>query len=186
MIDNLITVDLTIVPSFCNQWPQIEIEANGQTVWKDYVTQKSIISVDFLAQEQNTVRIKYINKQNGPDVWDTVLDESGSIVADQYAILTSIRINRARCDWIIKTTVWNYVNGEQKENYGFMDLQGHMEISFPCSVYDWIVEQRQAMAPTSTHTSSLDYKNIYIPQHENKLSCELIEEIKQKISELNV
>jgi hypothetical protein len=186
MSNKLITIDLTIVPSFCNQWPQIEIEANDQTVWKDYVTQESTISVDFLAQEQNTVRIKYTNKRNGPDTWDTTLDENGAIVQDQNAVLTNVRINRAQANWLIATTVWNYTNGEQKQNYGFMDLQGYMEINFPSDVYTWIIQQRRATAPQSEQTSSLDYKNIYIPQHENEMSRQLIEEIKQKISQLNV
>ena len=186
MNNNLITVDLTILPSFCNQWPQLEIEANDQTVWKDYVTQESTISVDFLAQEQNTVKIKYLNKQNGPDIWDTELDKNGTIIADQHAVLTNVRINRAQCDWLVATTIWTYTNGEQKQNYGFMDLQGHMQINFPLDVYTWIIQQRQATAPQSEQTSSLDYKNIYIPQHENEMSSKLIKEIKQKILQLNV
>ena len=186
MSNNLITVDLTIVPSFCNQWPQLEIEANNQTVWKDYVTQESTISVDFIAQEQNAVKIKYLNKQNGPDIWDTDLDKNGKIIADQHAVLTNVRINQARADWLIATTVWNYANGEQKQNYGFMDLRGYMQINFPLDVYTWIIQQRQATAPQSEQTSSLDYKNIYIPQHKNEMSRRLIEEIKQRISQLNV
>lgn len=186
MSNKLITIDLTIVPSFCNQWPQLEIEANDQTVWKDYVTQGSTISVDFLAQEQNTVRIKYINKRNGPDVWDTKIDENGAIVEDQHAVLTNIRINRAQANWLIATTEWHYANGEQKQNFGFMTHQGYMQINFPLDVYTWIIQQRRATATQSEQTSSLDYKNIYIPQHENEISCQLIEEIKQSISQLNV
>jgi hypothetical protein len=186
MINNLITVDLNIVPSFCNQWPQIEIEANGQVLWNDSITHESTIKVEFLAQEQNSVRIKYINKRNGPDVWDTEIDKDGAIIADQHAVLTGIKINRARCNWLIETMTWNYANGDKKENYGFMDLQGYTEIIFPAEVYKWIVQQHQAMTPQKEQTSSLDYKNIYIPQHENEMSCRLIEEIKQQITKLNV
>jgi hypothetical protein len=186
MQDSLITVDLTIVPGFCNDWPLIEIEANDQLVWKDFVTTESTITLEFLSQNSNTIRIKYINKRNGPDVWDTKIDQDGNILEDQHAILTCIRINGAKIQWLIDSLMWNYVTGGQKQNYGYMDLPGYFELTFPRDVYQWIVEQRQKQSASSSKVSSLDYKNIYIPQHENEMSQQLIQELEQKIKKLNV
>jgi len=82
--------------------------------------------------------------------------------------------------------MWNYVTGGQKQNYGYMDLPGYFELTFPRDVYQWIVEQRQKQSASSSKVSSLDYKNIYIPQHENEMSQQLIQELEQKIKKLNV
>ena len=79
-----------------------------------------------------------------------------------------------------------WIQGLQKENFGFMDLQGFMDIEFPRDVYGWIIQQRKTMAPASDKQSALDYKGIYLPQHETKISFELIEEIKGIIKQINV
>jgi hypothetical protein len=186
MTANSILVDLTVVPNYCNAWPELEIQANGRTVWKNWVTKPLVISFGFDAQTSNQIRIKYINKRNGPDVWDTQIDQAGRITQDQNAVLTSVRINRARCDWILDSLLWNYLDGTQRANRGFMDLQGHADIEFPADVYAWIVQQRQARAEVTDKASALDYKNIYIPSHTNQQARELIDEIKQIVDKIRV
>jgi hypothetical protein len=186
MLQDLVTVDLSITPSFCNAWPELLITANGEKVWQDLVQSQSTITVRFPAQDTNLVRITYLNKQNGPDVWDTQIDADGRIIQDQNAVLTTIRINGARCDWILDSLMWNYLDGRQQPNRGFMDLQGHADIEFPRDVYAWIIEQRQARTRKTNKTSALDYKSIYIPTHVNQASLEVIEEIKQMVNKLHV
>jgi hypothetical protein len=186
MTTKSILVDLTVVPSYCNAWPELEIQANGQTVWKDQVTETSVISFGFDTEPNNQIRINYINKRNGPDVWDTQIDQAGQIVQDQYAILTRVRINHAQCDWIIDDLLWHYLDGTQRANRGFMDLQGHADIEFPADVYGWIVQQRQSRAEITDKTSALDYKNIYIPSHTNQQACDLLDEIKQMVNNIRV
>jgi hypothetical protein len=186
MLQDLVTVDLSITPSFCNAWPELLITANGQRVWQDLVQSTSTITVKFPSQPTNLIRIKYLNKQNGPDTWDTQLDPDGRIIQDQNAVLTGVRINGARCDWIIDSLLWNYLDGTQRANRGFMDLQGHADIEFPADVYAWIVQQRQARAEVTDKTSALDYKNIYIPSHTNQQACDLLDEIKQMVNNIRV
>lgn len=181
-----ITLDLDLLPNFCNQWPKLSITANNTVLWQAYVVEPGRVTVTFTAQESNCVRISYLNKMNGPDVWDTKIDDAGKIIADQNCILTNVLINRARCKWIPAETAWTYLDGTTKLNYGFMDLQGYMEFSFPRDVYQWIIEKRQSNGPANTKKSSLDYKSIYIPQHENMESRAIINDIKQMLGTLNV
>lgn len=185
MTQDPITVDLTFTASFCNAWPELVVEANGQTVWHDHVQETATVTLQFPRQEHNQVRIKYINKRNGPDIWDTAIDDQGRIVQDQHAILTSIRISGAQCDWIIDSLLWNYVDGRSQANRGFMDLQGWADIEFPGQVYEWIMEQRQSRIINTGKTSALDYKNIYIPSKVNQASLDIIEEIKHMVQRLN-
>lgn len=184
MTQDLITIELTVTASYCNAWPELVILANDQMLWHDHVQKTAVINLQFPRQEHNRVTIKYINKRNGPDVWDTVIDQQGHIVQDQHAILTSIRICGARCDWIIDSLLWNYTDGRTKANRGFMDLQGHAGIEFPGAVYEWIMEQRQSRIINTGKTSALDYKNIYIPSKANPVSLAIIEEIKHMVGQL--
>lgn len=184
MTQDLIAIELTVTASYCNAWPELVIEANGQTVWHDHVQETAVIRLQFPALEHNRVRIKYVNKRNGPDVWDTVIDDQGRIVQDQHAILTGVRICGARCDWILDSLLWNYADGRGQANRGFMDLQGHADIEFPGEVYEWIIEQRQSRIINPGKTSALDYKNIYIPSKANPVSLEIIEEIKHMVGTL--
>lgn len=186
MIKNLISADLTFVASFCNDWPILQIEANRQTVYTGRIEQTATISFSFEATADNLITIKYTNKRNGPDVWDTVIDQSGNILQDQHAVLTGVRLNGARCDWVIDSMIWNYADGRQKHNRGFMDLIGHMDMNFPQDVFEWIIEHRKSTATTSNKKSSLDYSEIYVAQHESKLSLALIQEIKEMIKQINV
>lgn len=181
---NIIRLDFT--PSFCNNWPELAIEANNRSIWHGYVAEKTSLNLMFDSEDTNCVTIKYLNKRNGPDIWDTKINEAGQIVEDQNCVLTDIYINRAKCsDWLIPNIQWKYNNGNTVNNYGFMDLTGSMSIEFPRDVYNWIIQQRQLLTPISEKTSSISYKNIYIPQHENQMCLQLINEIKQKIKALN-
>ena len=183
---NNITVELDLLPSFCNNWPELSITVNDCVLWQDYVTEKCRVPITFESQELNCVRISYLNKRNGPDIWDTKMDNNGNIVEDQNCVLKQVLINKARCDWIIANTAWTYNNGSDKLNHGFMDLQGHMDLCFPKDVYHWIIEKRQNNTPANTTKSSLDYKSIYVPQHENVESRAIIKDIRKLLSTLNV
>ena len=181
------TIRLDLTPSFCNNWPELAIEANNRLIWHGHVAEKTSLNLMFDSEDINYVTIKYLNKRNGPDIWDTKMNDHGQIIEDQNCVLTDIYINRARCgEWLIPTICWKYDDGRTVNNYGFMDLKGSMSIEFPRDVYSWIIQQRQLLStPTSEKTSSISYKNIYIPQHENQLCLQLIDEIKQKIETLN-
>jgi hypothetical protein len=188
-MSDLIVLELCLVGSFCNSWPEIGIQANGQTLWRDLVEKESTVTVRFVPEQTNHVMISYYNKRNGPDVWDTVVDSAGTILQDQNCVLKSISINRARCDWIIPDLIWRYQDGRTVRNYGFMDQVGHSELTMPDKVYPWIVEQRY-LASSKHDTgnkmdSSIDYKNIYIPRNDYELSKNIIAEIAQKIDSLN-
>jgi hypothetical protein len=181
-----ITLDLDLLPKFCNNWPELSITVNNNILWQDYVKEPSRVTVAFTAEESNCVRISYLNKMNGPEIWDTKIDDDGNIIEDQNCILTNVLINQARCKWIPTESMWTYLDGSTKFNYGFMDLQGCMEFSFPRDVYQWIIEKRQSNGPANTKKSSLDYKSIYIPQNENIESRAIINDINKLLETLNV
>lgn len=185
MPQDLIKVTLILQSSFCNAWPELEISANGEKVWKDFVKETQKITVEFPGKFSNSLRVSYLNKRQGPDVWDTVVDGDGKILEDQHCILKSILINGAKCDWLVETTPYQYPDQSSKLNFGFMDGVGHMEFYFPDDVYQWILDYRKSISPVNARTSSLDYKNIYIPKNENDASLKIINEVKEILEKFN-
>lgn len=179
----IISLSATFESGFCNYWPEIELLANEQTLWRGYIKKRAAIAVEFPALPYNRVCIKYLNKRNGPDVWDTRVDDQGSIVEDQYCVLTGLMINRARCDWFIERIPYRRAEGQQEFTFGYMAFQGSLEFDLPRDVYQWIVEQRQSDANIDgSPTSSLNYKNIYIPMNQSKDTLQLIANIKGTLS----
>lgn len=180
-----VRIDLYFHAEFCNAWPEIEIRANAQLVWKDFVIGDQKVSVEFPGAERNEIKVAYLNKRQGPDVWDTVVDADGNIVQDQHCILQSVLINGAKCDWLIDSLFYEYPDRPSKLNYGFMDAVGCMQFCFPQDVYQWVLDYRKSISPVNSRASSLDYKNIYIPQHENERSLQIIAEVKQILDQFD-
>lgn len=183
---NSIKLLLTVEASFCNDWPEIEIVSNDQLLWTGKIEKTQNITVEFESCETNHVVLKYLNKRKGPEVWDTVVDNDGNILQDQYCVLKQILINGAKCDWLLLDMPYYYPDGSFKDNFGFMDQIGYMEFKFPANVYQWIIDYRQRLnKPTNNQSSSLDYKNIIVPQHENNESMLVIEEVKKLLEQLD-
>ena len=177
--ENLVTISLTFNASFYNHWPELQIVANKQTVWQGYVEGHNKITVQFNRLIENNVSILYLNKRNGPEVWDTKVDLDGNVLEDQHCILEQILIDHTSCDWLISQIPYHYNNGISKINFGFMDQQGHMDFAFPGDVYQWVIDYRQSILPVNTKNSSLDYKNVYIPQNESTETKKIITNMKQ-------
>ena len=180
-----IKLSLTFEASFCNQWPELEITANDHVIWKGFVEGTQQLILKFVGLDKNHIVLKYLNKQNGPDLWDTTIDDSGNILQDQHCILKQILINDANCEWLISEMPYHYNDGTCKNNFGYMDLKGYMKFNFPMNVYRWILDHRQSIKPSNSRNSSLDYKNIYIPQNENAQLTTVINEIKKLLKRSN-
>lgn len=134
---------LKLKSSFCNNWPEIRITANGATLWQDFVVEEKTLDLDFELIEQNSIRIEYLNKRSGPEIWDTAIDENGKITSDQHCVISDIHIANSRCDFILGVLDYNHASGFVEKNvWGFMSQIGHFEITFPKDVYTWIISNR--------------------------------------------
>jgi len=177
MNENLFDIRIELQSSWCNNWPEISVDINDQQCWRGFIENYQQIDLTFVPKSNNTVRISYLNKQNGPDVWDTKL-ENDKITQDQHAILVNILINRANCNWLIPHLPYYYLDGTTAFNRGFMDLKGHYRIDFPIDIYPWVMNQRQQLTPQVSCGSSLSYQGIYVPDSHNVQAQEIIDNIK--------
>lgn len=153
-------IKFKLTPSFCNNWPLIRVTINGIQCWEQYVDSVQFVEIDFKPIEKNSVKIEYLNKRQGPDIWDTKVDTQGQIVEDQYCILSDIMIANSRCDFL--THSLEYTDSTKKTHsnlLGFMSKIGYYEITFPRDVHGWISDCRNSFAksPEKGRTSALGY-----------------------------
>jgi len=171
--------------SFCNAWPEISIEVNDQILWQGAIEASATVPLSFELLENNFVLIRYLNKRNGPDIWDTKMDESGQIIEDQHCILKTAVVKGCRCDFLVKDLEYHYINGTTRKTFGFMDLQGYFIFKFPRDVESWVLENRRQHLPHVKHNSSLAYETIYVPDNDNVKALEIVEELKTLLEKIH-
>lgn len=177
------TISLELIPSFYNNWPEIEIAINNKIVWHNFVTKKTRVDLEFEPVDINHLKISYLNKRAGPDVWDTEVDDTGKIVADQNCVITKLYINRSKCDWLLQRMIWHY--GDQEAlTYGHMNYRGYTDFAFPIDVYSWIANERTRDYQPNKK-SSIDYKTLKIGDQEIVAINNAIDEITQLLKKLH-
>jgi hypothetical protein len=180
------TFDFYATPSFCNSWPLISVEVNGQECWHGYVEHPQTIAVEFELQEHNQIYIRYLNKNQGPTTWDTEIDSNGNILQDQYCIIKNIRVGKSRCDFLISDLVYHGDDGTADcDLLGFMSKKGYYFVEFPQDIYAWILEKRkEKIFHNPRRNSSLDYWTDYIGDNSHANVDKLLGEIKEILKKL--
>jgi len=175
-----------MIPSFCNAWPEIEIEINGVKLWANTVTQTQTVILEFDLKSKNQVYIRYLNKRNGPDVYDTEVDSNGNIIADQMCELDNFIIQNSRCDFLKHELEYYRDDGTvQKQSWGFLAYRGHYQFEFPNTVYDWIIEHRKKYTfEMKKYSSSLAYWTNYLGDPSDIRTQELLKEVEELLQKI--
>jgi hypothetical protein len=178
---NTYTFQIELIPSFCNNWPELSIEINNTTLWQGFVDKPQSLSVEFDPEPLNNVYIRYLNKQMGPELWDTEVDGDGNILKDQYCKLTNFKIANSRCDFLLRDLDYFYEDGTiEKAPWGFMSRRGYFYIEFPKNIYNWIIQNRMRyLGNHSEKSSSLDYWNNYLGDPNDTVTQNLLKDIKK-------
>lgn len=169
---------ITLDPSFCNNWPQIKIEINNVCAWEGSVEFVQQLKLPFELQPSNHIYVSYLNKRQGPDQWDTLVDDNGKIIADQNCIISNLMIAGSRCDFLVDQLPFNGNDGTEEYTLGFMSKKGHYHIEFPENVYQWIVaNRRKSLLGDDRRSSSLDYWTNYLGDTQDDKIKELLTDI---------
>lgn len=176
-------LEFTATPSFCNNWPEISVEANGVLLWQGTVDHQQRIQLPMQFLENNQVYIRYLNKRKGPTIWDTEISSDGQVIRDQNCVITDISIGRSRCDFLIYQLEFYSLDGGKTKSYGFMSQQGYFLLEFPGDVYNWVLANRtqSTMDKDEKRKSSLDYYNNYVIDKDNGDSA-ILAEIKELLA----
>jgi hypothetical protein len=174
-------------PSFCNAWPELSISVNAQEIWRGEVSIKQTIAVEFKLQDKNEILIQYLNKNHGPNLWDTKLDSTGNIIEDQNCVLSNFRLGRSRCDFLLQDLDYYRDDGSvQSKPWGFMSQRGYFRIEFPRDVYSWIIACRKKyIFGARKQSSSLDYWTNYLGDPNDPITQELLQDIDQLLKKFD-
>jgi hypothetical protein len=145
------------------------------------------VCVEFEVEHTNHVRIKYLNKRQGPEQWDTIVDNAGKILQDQNCVISEIKIGGSRCDFLLYDLVYHnqHIGSTELGLYGFMSSQGYYEFKFPQDLYAWILDQRRSrMFSSPKKISSLGYWSNYIGNNSDSTATTLTKEIEDLLSQL--
>lgn len=174
-------------PSFCNAWPELAIVINGQELCRKEISFEQKILVEFELQDHNEILIKYLNKRNGPDIWDTKLDSDGNIVEDQHCVLSNFKLGKSRCDFLLQELDYYRTDGTvESKPWGFMSRQGYFKIQFPGDLYSWIIDCRKKyIFGARKQSSSLDYWTNYLGDPDDPATRKLLKDIDELLKKIN-
>jgi hypothetical protein len=171
--------------NYYNAWPKLEISVNSEILWSDFIVGNQTVTVDFEKKPTNILKIEYLNKRNGPGVYDTQVDQDGNILQDQYCILKNIYVDQAKFSFLINELVYHQLSGDvlSKIN-GWMPQRGYYLIEFPYDVYKWIIDLRNKTKMKHRKQSSLSYFTDYLGDNTNTEADEIIARIEKTVAQL--
>jgi hypothetical protein len=182
MESKLCLVRVELYGTACNGYPLIEVHANSNLVFRGDIAGTTQVEFEVLLDKTNTIQVSLVNKQNGPTVYDTVVDENGNILQDKSCNIVNIYFDRAKANFLLDDLEYEFDSGNKAMIYGYLSQNGRYNIQFPDDVYDWIIENRRKKLPRRTNQSSLTYDSIYFNENDNTYIDELINECKKVLN----
>lgn len=161
------------------------IRANHDTVWQGLVEQESLLDLEFATLDHNTITIALDNKINGPDTWDTVVNQHGQIVQDKYCRICAVMIDGMRCPWLIEESLFRFDQSAPEHLHGWLSQNGHYQWSVPADVRNWILQNRKRRSMVGSRTSSLHYHQNYFNTTETEKILPLIEQCRHELTALH-
>ena len=140
----------------CNEYPQLTIMYNQQTVYSGMIEEKTILEFDLKLQESTTITLQGINKSQGENgKWDTKLDDNGQIIADKRLTINNIWFDNVGMgqEWIRSLTIINNNGAEQFSSSTWWN-NGSINFSIEYPLLDWIIQEKFIKVEKSIGTSS--------------------------------
>lgn len=179
-MESILILELESACAYDDVWPTIRIIINKQLLHEDIVINRSKIEIKFESQIENSIKIHLANKRNGPDIWDTILDDNGNILKDQFIQIKHIQLNKCSLNFLIAdlTLIGNQFN--EKTN-GYMGINGYFAIDYTEPYYDWIQDLREKNLEVETTESSLPFITNHV-YRDNKEIENLLDTLQETVN----
>jgi len=166
-------------------WPYIEIVINSEIKYSDYINKKILIEIDFVSLDKNNISIFYKNKRVGPDVWDTIIDNDGNIIRDQYILIDGIKIDECNLNFLIPEISFETSAGELIKTNGFIGFNGVYKIAYSEPYYEWVHKTRLQLlknVQNNSYNSSLPYITNYVYEYNNEEITRLVNQFQDAVN----
>lgn len=183
-------ITLEVIGTFCNSWPNIIVEINGEIICDECVRGRQNISLSYdkLVKQGNKISVGMNNKSFGKNnVWDTKT-ENESIVADKTIKVLSFQLDDVECRDLFNNR-FNVKRSDKQPSYfpdivesaDTMHYNGYFSFNFDMPLYKSLINQKFLRDSEDELSYFSNYTKVFHYDEEQKI----INEIKMYLKEVD-
>jgi len=183
-------IEIEVVGTFCNSWPNMIVEINGEKIHDGFIEGDKIISMDFnrLLERGNKFVIGMDNKSFGRNkIWDTKTRDN-KIIEDKTLKVRSVKLDDVECKDLFHGRFYVKRSHEQPsyfpdvvESEDTMNYNGYFCFGFDLPLYNSIILSKFKNPSAKEISYFSNYTKVFHYEGEKKI----IEDIKNILKEVD-
>ena len=145
---------------YCNSWPKLTIKQNNKTLYEEFIVNSHIVDMQI---ENKSFTIGMEDKSFGTDnVWDTLVDNNGTITADKYHVIKNISLDDVNFEHNLhKLSYLSKEHGLTTSYDQIIRFNGCWQIDTEGNPYNWIIDLTNKKVDAETRKVSYfsDYES---------------------------
>jgi|TARA_B110000444_G_C18525186_1_gene448519 hypothetical protein len=185
-------INLELVGTFCNSWPNLIIEINKNKIYDAVIEGEQNIDIEYndadLLQEGNTFVVGMNNKKFGENnQWDTKI-QNNKIVEDKKIQIKSTKLNGVDCMTLFNNKFYVKTVDKQQsyfpdvvESNGTINYNGYFTFGFDIPLYNSLINKKYKRAVDQGKSYFSNYTKVFHYDEE----IEIINSIKRILDKVN-
>lgn len=183
-------IEITVIGTFCNTWPDLVLEINKQKVFETTVEGKQsyILEHNDLKPTSNSLVIGMQNKLFGKNkVWDTKTVDN-KIVEDKTIRIVSLKLDDVECKDLFRNR-FQVQRVDKQPSYfpevvdsiDTMNYNGYFAFDFDLPLYNSLIMKKHKSQDTNEVSYFSNYTKVFHYEGEQRI----INDIKQQLKEID-
>tara|TARA_R110000822_G_scaffold309489_1_gene439228 strand:- start:1535 stop:2062 length:528 start_codon:yes stop_codon:yes gene_type:complete len=152
---------------YCNSWPKLTIKQNNKILYEEFIVNSHIVDMQI---ENKSFTIGMENKSFGKDnVWDTLVDNNGTITADKYLVIKNISLDDVNFENNLRKIPYQSTeHGPTIIHDQTIRFNGYWQIDTKDNPYNWIIDlanKRESENRTVSYFSDYQSHSNYDDHH---------------------
>ena len=183
-------IDIEVVGTFCNNWPNLIVEINNKKIYDSTVKNKETITLEFedLITQGNKFVIGMVNKRFGKNsVWDTK-SKNNKIIEDQTITIVSLKLNDVECKQLFSNKFYVKRTDRQPsyfpdvvESVDTMNYNGYFTFGFDLPLHNSLINNKFKIPVDQDKSYFSNYTKVF--HYDEEIS--IINSIKEKLKAVN-
>ena len=181
-------IDVKVIGTFCNSWPNLIIELNDKTIYDDVIVDTQVINlqVNNLLDKNNKIILGMKGKKFGKNkVWDTKV-ENNKIIADKTIKILSLKLDEVECKDLFNSQ-FHVKRSDQQPSYfpdtvessDTMHYNGYFGFSFDLPLYNSLINKKFSNKSEDEISYFSNYTKVFHYDEEIKIITEIEENLKK-------
>ena len=183
-------IDIEALGTFCNSWPNMIVEINGETIFDGEIQNTRSIALEYgkILPKANKIVVGMNNKSFGKDnVWDTKI-KNNRIEEDKTIKIKSLKLEGVECKDLFDNK-FNVKRTDRQPSYfpdvvdsvDVMNYNGYFGFGFDLPLYNSIIK----MKFKRDHSDEVSYFSNYTKVFHYDGEEKIIQEIKGNLREID-